>query len=194
MSSQLSPKLTPQEYLAKERAAEFKSEFYRGEMFAMAGASRRHNLIVANVIREVGNALKSSPCEVYPSDMRVRIDKTGLYTYPDVVVCGEPEFEDDEVDTLLNPTLLIEVLSKSTEGYDRGAKARQYRTMPSLREHVLISQSMVDIESMVRQTDDDWLFRQTTSLSTVTFASLDITIDVAEIYRNVDFGLGDAAD
>lgn len=161
----------------------------------MAGGSRRLNLIALSVAAEVRQALKSRPCEVYPSDMRVRIDKTGLYTYPDVaVVCGEPEFEDDEVDTLLNPTLLIEVLSKSTEGYDRGAKARQYRTIPSLREHVLISQSMVDIESMVRHTGDGWLFRQTTSLSTVTFASLDITIDVAEIYRNVDFGLGDATD
>ena len=193
MSSQLSPKLTPQEYLAKERAAEFKSEFYRGEMFAMAGASRRHNLIALNVAAEVRQALKLRPCEVYPSDMRVRVEETGLYTYPDVVVvCGEPEFEDDEVDTLLNPTLLVEVLSKSTEGYDRGAKARQYRTLPSLQEHVLISQDRIDIESMVRQSGDEWLFRQTTTLATVTFASLDITIDVAEIYRNVDFGLGDA--
>jgi Uma2 family endonuclease len=123
MSTAPSRRLTEAEYLAIERQAETKSEFYNGEMFAMAGAKRNHNLIVTNLVRELSQKLRRKPCEVYPSDMRLKVGKTGLYTYPDVVVlCGEPRFLDDEVDTLLNPTLLIEVLSESTASYVRGVQ------------------------------------------------------------------------
>ena len=124
-------RFTAQEYLALERKSETRNEYYNGEIFAMAGASREHNLIVGNLLRDIGNQLEDRPCESYPSDMRVSIEATGLYTYPDVaVVCGEPRFQDREVDTLLNPTVIIEVLSPSTEAYDRGVKFRHYRAHP----------------------------------------------------------------
>src|SRR5918997_1049049 len=115
--------VTTEEYLAFERAAEYKNEYFDGEIVAMTGASRRHNLINVNVLSELHGQLRRAPCEVYPSEMRVRIPAANLYTYPDVtVVCGEPKFEDDYVDTLLNPTLIVEVLSKSTAMYDRTQK------------------------------------------------------------------------
>lgn len=120
--------LTPQEYLDLERKAEFKSEYLHGEMFAMAGASYEHTLIKDNLARKAGNQLEDGPCRVLTSDMRVKVDVTGLYTYPDIViVCEEPQFEDKVFNTLLNPRALIEVLSDSTEKYDRGAKFGHYR-------------------------------------------------------------------
>ena len=128
------PYVSPQEYLVIEREATYKSEYFNGEMFAMAGASRRwHNLLVTNIVGEIRQQLKGRQCNIYANDMRVRIPSTGLYTYPDViVVCGEEQFEDDELDTLLNPTLIIEVLSKSTAGYDKGEKFAHYRQLDSL--------------------------------------------------------------
>ncbi len=130
---------TPAEYLAWERAAPDKHEFLGGEIFAMAGASFAHNKIVGNIVGELRDALRDRPCDVTPSDLRVKIPAVGLYTYPDaVVVCGEPQFEDDKLDTLLNPTVIVEVLSDSTEAYDRGKKFRYYRTIPSLRDYVLV--------------------------------------------------------
>lgn len=120
-------KLTPDEYLAIERQAKLKSEYFDGEMYAMAGASREHNIIVANLIRLLGNQLVEKPCTVYPSDMRVKVTEMGKYTYPDVVVaCEEELFEDDHNDILLNPILIIEVLSDNTEAYDRGKKFKHY--------------------------------------------------------------------
>ncbi len=113
--------LTPEEYLARERAADFRSEFFRGEMFAMVGTSWEQNLIKANLARHTGNQLENGPCHVVTSDLRVKISATGLYTYPDIViVCDEPRLEDRLGDTLLNPHVIVEVLSKSTESYDRG--------------------------------------------------------------------------
>jgi Uma2 family endonuclease len=123
MSSQPTAYLTPEQYLAIEREADHKSEYVDGEMVAMTGASRRHNLVAFNLTREISRQLRGRPCEGYASDMRVRVPSARLYTYPDVVVvCGDPLFEDGYVDTLLNPTLIIEVLSESTELYDRGKK------------------------------------------------------------------------
>src|SRR5580698_2706245 len=114
---------TPDEYLAMERSSPEKHEYCDGEVFAMAGASEKHNLIVANVVGELRNLLRRRPCKVYPSDMRVKIPATGLYTYPDAsIVCHRPAFEDDTADTLLNPQAIVEVLSDSTEDYDRGTK------------------------------------------------------------------------
>jgi len=181
--------LTLEQYLSQERQAAFKSEYYRGETCAMAGASRKHNLIVANVVGEMRQSLKDRMCEVYPSDMRVKANPSGLYTYPDVViVCGEPNFEDDEFDTLLNPTLIIEVVSESTESYDRGAKSALYRESSSLREYVLIAQDRVSIECLVRQSDDRWLLNETRpGEMDAKFASLGISIPVTEIYRNIRF-------
>ena len=136
----LQPKLrfTPEEYLAIERRAECKSEYFNGEIFAMSGASPQHVLIVTNVVSELRWQLKKRPCTVYSTDLRLKVSLTGLYAYPNViVVCGKPEFENDHEDTLLNPTLIVEVLSDSSKDYDRGGKFEQYRTLESFTEYVL---------------------------------------------------------
>lgn len=181
--------LSPGQYLTQERKAEFKSHYYRGEIFALAGASREHNLIVGNLVREIGNALKDRPCEVYPSDMRVKVAATGLYTYPDAtVVCGDPEFEDNHFDTLTNPTVLFEVLSESTESWDRGGKFRQYRDIPSLKEYVMVTQDRASVERYIRQADGGWLLQEIESLeASVRFDSIDVTVPLSEIYRNIRF-------
>lgn len=181
--------LTPQEYLLRERRAETKSEYLRGEVFAMAGASREHNLIAGNVAGELGNQLRDRPCEVYQSNMRVKVSPTGLYSYPDVtVVCSEPEFEDAEVDTLLNPKVLVEVLSPSTADYDRGGKFTHYRRLPSLREYILISQDRALVEHYVRQPSDQWLLTEHRALDgTLTLSSIQCQLPLAEIYLKVQF-------
>ena len=150
--------VTPEEYLALERAAEYKNEYFDGEIFAMTGASRRHNLIAGNIGGSLWQQLRGKPCEVYPSDMRVRIPSANIYTYPDVVVvCGEPQFEDDYVDTLLNPTLLVEILSKSTASYDLRVKSGYYRTLPSLTEYLFIAQNEYHVAQHIKQADGRWL-------------------------------------
>ena len=181
--------ISHQQYLAQERMAKFKSQYFGGEMFAMAGGSREHNLIVANIVRELGNELKDRRCEVYASDMRVKVSKSGLYTYPDTsVVCDTPEFEDDQFDTLVNPKLLFEVLSESTESYDRGGKFRQYREIDSLKEYVMVSQDRVSVECYLRQAGDRWLLKEIQSIEeSVTFDSIQVTIPLAELYRNISF-------
>ncbi len=149
--------ITPDEYLQRERKAEYRSEYLRGEMFAMAGASANHNLIVLNAGSHLREQLKKKPCRVYPSDLKLRIEATGLYTYPDLsVVCGEPQFESDVCDVLLNPVVLVEVLSDSTEAYDRGKKFEHYRTIPSLKHYILIAQDRHSIDCFSRQVDDSW--------------------------------------
>ena len=161
MSSQSKILLTPEEYLAIERRAETKSEYFAGEMFAMVGASRRHNLIAANIIRVLGNQLLDKPCHVYPSDMRVKVNATGKYTYPDVVVaCEEEKFDDALNDTLLNPVVIVEVLSESTEAYDRGEKFEHYQYIESLKDYLLVSQSPYRIEHYVRQGKRDWRYSE----------------------------------
>jgi Uma2 family endonuclease len=187
-------KLSPQEYLAQERRAEFRSEYFAGEVFAMAGASYEHTLIKDNVAREAGNQLKDSPCHVLTSDMRVKIDATGLYTYPDMtIVCDKPQFEDAFVDTLLNPRVIVEVLSDSTEKYDRGRKFAHYRQVPSLHEYVLVTQDQPLVERYVRQPDGSWLLTAFDKLLDVfIFASVPVQIQLAEIYRGVD--LAEAAE
>ncbi len=189
MSSVLKPLLTPQEYLARERKAEFKSEYYRGETFAMAGASWEHTLIKDNLAIEAGNQLKGGPCRILTSDLRVKVSATGLYTYPDaIVVCDEPKFEDDVFDTLLNPRVVIEVLSDSTEKYDRGAKFAQYREVPSLQEYVMVAQDRPLMERYVRQPDGDWKLTAFSGMEqTFAFASIPVKIPLAEIYRDVKF-------
>ncbi|HZZ79784.1 MAG TPA: Uma2 family endonuclease [Gemmataceae bacterium] len=183
------PLLSAQEYLARERKAAFKSEFYRGEMFAMAGASWKHNLITANVASETQQQLKSGLCRVVAGDMRVKVDLTGLYTYPDVVVvCEEPQFEDNMFDTLLNPRVLTEVLSDSTEKYDRGEKFKHYRQIASLQEVILVSQEEPYVERHVRQPNGDWLMTEFRGLdTTLSFTSIAVKIPLADIYQGVKF-------
>ena len=188
MSLQPKPRLTPEDYLALERSADFKSEYFNGEIFAMTGASESHNLIVINTIRELSIQLKKRPCKVYANDMRVKVDPTGLYTYPDVVVtCGKAQFDDTHLDTLLNPVLIVEVLSDSTEAYDRGRKFEHYRKLDSLVEYVLIAQNRPHIESYRRQADQQWLLREYSELDgTLRLLSIDCDLALAEVYDKVE--------
>ncbi len=191
MSLQPKPFLTPEEYLAIERQAEYKSEYFHGEMFAMAGASERHVLIVTNVVAELRGQLKGRPCNVYSTDLRVRISPTGLYTYPDiVVVCGQAQFADDQKDTLLNPTLIVEVLSESTKDYDRGEKFEQYRSLPSLSEYVLIAQDRYHVEHFFRQPDNRWLLAETNRPEdSLQLSSISCALALTEIYDKVEMAL-----
>jgi Uma2 family endonuclease len=188
MSSQPQAFITPEEYLARERQAEQKSEYFNGEIFAMSGASPRHVLIVTNVVAELRGQLKQRPCTVYSTDLRVKVSATGLYTYPDVVVvCDTPQFDAEHKDTLLNPTLIVEVLSDSTEGYDRGGKFEQYRTLPSFVEYVLIAQDKHHVEHFVRQADNRWILSETNRLEdTITLTSIDCTLALQEVYDKID--------
>ena len=189
MSSQRANFLTPAEYLEIERRAERKSEYYQGEMFAMAGATRKHSLIVTNLVFELVGQLRAKPCEVHSADMRLRVASTGLYTYPDVVVvCGEPQFADDQRDTLLNPALVIEVLSESTENYDRGRKFELYRTLPSLLEYLTIAQDRSHIEHHTRQ-EKYWTLVEYGDLSqTIQLTSIGAALPLSSVYDKVDFG------
>ena len=182
------PYLTPQDYLAQERKAETKSEYYAGQVYAMSGAGEAHNLVVTNIIIALGSRLRKRPCKVYPSDMRVKVSPTGLYTYPDVtVVCGEPEFDDKQKDTLLNPTMIIEVLSESTEAYDRGKKFAHYRTLDSLAEYLIIAQDAVAIDRYVRQYDGRWLLTAYRGLQAVAMLeAIDCELPLAEVYDKVE--------
>jgi Uma2 family endonuclease len=187
MSSQPTTSLSPAEYLELERKAERKSEYLNGEMFLMAGASRWHGLIVTNLVGELRQQLKARPCEVYSSDLRLRVSPSGLYTYPDVmVVCGEAQFADDQKDTLLNPNLIVEVLSDSTRDYDRGEKFQHYRTLPSLREYLTIAQDAPHIERWTRQPEDHWLLTEFSDLSqSIQVTSVDCVLSLAEVYHKV---------
>lgn len=182
-------KLTAQEYLAIERAAEFRSEFYNGEMFAMAGATGEHNRIKENFGGELYARLKGGPCESFSTDQRVLVSPTGLYTYPDIlVVCGEVEYADGLFDTIVNPRVIVEVLSDSTEAYDRGAKFRQYRQIPTLEEYILIAQKEPAIDQFVRQPNGLWVLTTYTQLGeTFRMSSVPLEIPMADIYRRVKF-------
>ena len=180
--------LTPEEYLVRERKALTKSEYRDGQIHAMPGASREHNLIAVNVTGEFYIQLRTRSCEVYPSDMRVKVSAAGLYTYPDViVVCDEPRFDDTHFDTLLNPTVLIEVLSPSTAAYDRGEKFASYQKLDSLREYVLISQDRVCVAHYLRQ-EQDWDLTEFRSLDDVfSLVSIGCALSLQAIYAKVQF-------
>lgn len=175
-----------EEYLTLERNAPYKSDFHDGEIFAMTGASRKHNLISGNIYRELSLQLKNRPCEAYIVDMRVKAAKARSYHYPDiVVVCGKPEFEDAHVDTLLNPTVLIEVLSPSTEAYDRGGKFSHYRKITSLCEYLLVAQDQPSIERYVRQ-GDVWILSETVDIeASMSLDSIGCTLNLREVYDKV---------
>ena len=191
MSSQTKPRYTPEEYLATERRnTQQRSEYLAGEIFAMGGASERHNLIVTNIVRELSIQMKGRPCKVYSTDMRVKVASAGLYTYPDIVaLCDEAKFDDDQRDTLLNPALIIEVLSKSTEGYDRGEKFEHYRKLQSLAEYLLVSQEKRHVDHYVRQPDNQWLLSESSNTQdTIQLPSINCSLAIAEIYDKVEIG------
>jgi len=189
MSSRPSTLLTPAEYLEIERRAERKSEYFQGEMFLMAGASYAHVLIVDNLNYELKLRLKAGPCRVHSSELRLRVAPNGLYTYPDVmVICGGPQFADDRRDTALNPVLIVEVLSESTDAYDRDKKFDQYRTLPSLREYLLVAQDAPRIEQWIRQPDDNWLRAETRGRdANIQLASVDCVLPLAGIYDQIEW-------
>jgi Uma2 family endonuclease len=186
VSTQPKSFLTPEQYLEIERKAEYKSEYFNGEMFAMSGARRKHNLIQTNLLSELGAQLRGRPCEAYPSDMRVRVSATGLYTYPDaVVVCGEPLFLDDREDTLLNPTLIVEVLSPSTEAYDRGQKFEHYQKIDSLRYYLLISSDRVHAD-LFTLAERRWTPASHLE-DTLELDSIGCRLKLADLYEKVTF-------
>jgi Uma2 family endonuclease len=187
MATQSVNLITPQEYLTIERAADTKSEYFAGEMFAMSGASRNHSFLVGDIFAQLLQQLKGKPCEVHASELRVRVTPA-TYTYPDVVVvCGEPEFEDSELDTLLNPTVIFEVLSPSTENWDRGGKFERYRRLESLQEYILVSQAEYLVEQRTRQSDSTWLLRELEGPdTTLHIAKIDCTLTLRAIYSRVN--------
>ena len=187
MASLPKPYITPEEYLALDRKAEVKSEYYAGQVIAFAGASKRHNLIVANVLAGIHSQLMNRPCNVYPSDLRVKISKSGMYAYPDVVVtCGEEQFEDSNNDVLLNPIILVEVLSESTASYDRGDKFEHYRRIESLREYIIISQEPYRVDQYVRQNDSQWLLTEFhVAEGIVRLNSINCELSLNEIYAKI---------
>ncbi|MCW5881125.1 MAG: Uma2 family endonuclease [Anaerolineae bacterium] len=187
MSSARSPAYTPQEYLALDRVADEKSEYWDGALYAMTGASRAHNLIAVNLATALNTQLRARPCEVYAADMRVRIPRTYRYLYPDVVVvCDEPQFEDDQHDILINPTLLVEVLSPSTEAYDRGKKFDSYRRIPGLVTYLLVAQDERRIHLYIRQPDNQWLFAAFTEAEDVIdLPAIGCALPLADVYSKV---------
>ena len=181
-------RMTPEAYLAFERAQfDAKHEFLNGEIIAMAGASREHILIVANLTVALVTQLRGRPCDVYPNEMRVKIPATGLYTYPDIAaLCHAPQYEDGVSDTLLNPTIIIEVLSPSTEAYDRGAKFAHYRSIDALQLYLLVAQDKPQIEIFRRQENGDWLLTVIEGLDgRVRLDAIDCELALAEVYERV---------
>lgn len=186
MSTISQPLVTPEEYLARERRAEYRSDLVNGRVYAMTGASEAHNLIAGNVFAALHAQLRGRPCRTYQSDMRVKVSETGMYTYPDVIaLCGAPAFEDAHVDTLLNPNVIVEVLSASTERYDRGEKFAHYRRLGSLQEYVLVAQDRVRVEHYRRQ-GEQWLLTEVADLeASLELPTLGCSIPLAEIYDRV---------
>jgi Uma2 family endonuclease len=182
-------RLTEAEYLEIERRAEYKSEFLDGEMVAMSRSNRWHSLIACNMICAIGNQLQGSPGVIFNSDMRVKVQMAGLYTYPDVsIACGQHEVEDEHDDVLLNPSVIAEVLSDSREAYDRGKKFELYRRLPSLREYLLVNQHEPLVEQFIRQPGGEWLLREVAGLEgKLALPSVGITIALADVYSNVRF-------
>jgi Uma2 family endonuclease len=182
---------TPEEYYALERSANYKSDYYQGEIFAMAGGTARHSLITSNIAGEVRQRLKGKPCRAYESNLRMAVLATGLRTYPDVAVyCGPLIFDkaDAAGETAVNPTVLFEVLSKSTEAYDRGLKSENYRRVESLQAYVLVSQDAPHVEIYERQAGGSWLLREVNTVDAVlSIPALEIDLPLAEVYDGVPF-------
>jgi Uma2 family endonuclease len=179
--------VTPEEYLALEREAEFKSEYVDGVVYAFAGGSPRHNLIVANIIITLGLQLRGRPCRVYPSDLKVRIPNAKRFFYPDVsVVCGDDEFANGEQDVILNPTLIVEVSSETTAAFDRGKKFLSYQQISSLQEYLLVSQDEILIEGYARQGNETWLYTKVTGLKgSLTLPSINCELGLNDVYDKV---------
>jgi Uma2 family endonuclease len=180
---------TPEEYLALDRAAECKSEYHAGEIFAMAGASEAHNIITGNTLTELHAQLKGRAARLFSSEMRVHISEAGWYVYPDAsVVCGERRFADDRRDVLLNPVLIVEVVSPATEFWDRGSKFEAYRRLPSLEQYLLVDQNRLHVERYTRRPEGGWLLADARGLAAVLhLSSIGCDLALADVYDGVSF-------
>ncbi|CAN5184617.1 Uma2 family endonuclease [soil metagenome] len=189
MSTAPRRKLTAKEYLEIEERAETRSEFFNGEMFAMSGGSVAHSRIKENLVIEIGSRLKGGKCQTHSSDLRVLVDATGLYTYPDIIIlCGPGVYDPANRNTLTNPTAIVEVLSPSTERYDRGTKFRNYQQIPSLSEYILVAQDEAVCERFVRQADGSWALISFVGLTaTMELTSVPVRVPLADIYAGVTF-------
>ncbi len=182
-------RLTVAEYFAIEELANWKSEFFDGEMFAMAGASREHNAVSSNLFSKLAVAFDGGPCRLFAADQRVKVDQTGLYCYPDLlIVCDEPAYAAENRNTLTNPKVVIEVLSDSTERYDRTTKFRHYKALPSVTEYLLVAQDEPLVERFVRQPDGVWGQADFVGLdATLVLATVPASVPLADVYRGVEF-------
>lgn len=188
MTAQPKRTVSPEEYLVFEQTSDKKHEYYAGMIYAMAGGSARHNRIAGSTYAALYAQLRRRNCTVYPSDMRVKAIQTGLYTYPDIaIVCGNEQYEGKKEDTLLNPIIIIEILSPSTEKYDRGKKFQHYRSIFSLREYILIAQDEYHIEQFTRQSDNTWVFSEAVGLAgTIHLSAIQCTLLLEEVYEKID--------
>lgn len=189
MSTARKLKLTEAEYLARENASEFRSEFYDGEVFAMTGGSPRHNRIKENLVGEIYAKLKGGKCQSFSSDQRIKVQETGLIAYPDIIiVCSEPKLDDTDAYSIVNPQIIIKILSPSTQRRDRIFKFGQYQRIPTLKEYLLVSQTEMDIDHIVRNENDRWELTATSGAEgELTFASLSLSIKRADIFAGADF-------
>jgi len=184
------PYFTPEQYLDIERESEIRHEYLDGYVYAMAGESPDHSTICFNLVVIIGTQLRGKPCQGFSPNMKVRTDPNDLFSYPDLtVVCGEPVYHDSRRDVLLNPTVIFEVLSPSTEKYDRGDKFRRYReNIPSLADYVLVSQSTAKIELYTKQENDEWTRIEVSGLENELYiASIDCHVPLVEVYENITF-------
>ena len=189
MSTHAKTFLTPEQYLELEEQAEYKSEYLGGEMFAMAGGTEAHSLIAMQIGRDFSLQTRQRPCRVYNSDMQVHVCAIGLYTYPDLsVVCGEPRFLNERRRTLLSPTVIVEVLSPSTEAYDRGRKFEYYKTLESLAEYLLVASDRIHADLLTRQPDGRWILSSAEKANdAIELTSIGCQLILADIYEKVEF-------
>jgi len=179
---------TIEEYLAFERASQTKHELYKGEIFDMAGASLNHNKLQMNFTTAVGGFLKGTSSNVFGSDLRIHVPANGLFTYPDaIIICGDPQLMDEAFDTVLNPSVIVEILSPATQRYDRGEKFMLYRSIPSLQEYILIDSESINIEHYKRNDDNTWLLQEWKERTdTLTIASIGLSLPVEELYSGIN--------
>jgi Uma2 family endonuclease len=189
MATARRPRYTPEEYLELERAAEYKSEYINGEIYAMTGGTIEHNQITVNIVNALGNQFLGRPCRVFTGDVRIQVATARMYTYPDVAaLCGPVELADERRDTILNPTTIFEVLSPSTEAYDRGYKFAYYRRLESLTDYVLVAQDRVWVEHHGLRNGIWQLVTEASDLEdSIHLPSLDCTLSLTQIYRNIEF-------
>lgn len=189
MVAQPQKRYSPEEYLALEETAEYRSEYYRGEIFAMSGGSANHNRIIKNLVITLDAALEGKPCETFVTDMRLHVRKNSLYTYPDVmIVCGRIEYVKGRTDTITNPVVIFEVFSESTQAYDRGAKFELYRAIETLQDYVLVDQSRVHVEYFHKLEDGRWLLTEFNNLEGVLMLeSVGVEIPLSRVYQRVEW-------